>query len=766
MAKTLKGITVEFDGNVTPLNKAIESSTKSFEKVNKELREVNKLLKLDPSNTTLLTQKQDLLKQAIASSSDKLGTLKEAQEQVNAMYQNKQIGEEHYREFTREIEKAETEIKSFSKQAEDTSKKNNDLANSFSEVGKKANELADKTKVASAASTAVIAGSIMIADKVDEGFDNVVMKTGQVGEAAQELRNIYDEIASETPHKFADIGNAIGEINTRLQFQGPQLKEATTDFLEYARVNNDDVTNSIRLVSRAMGDANIPVEEYKSVLNSLTKAGQISGAELSKLTDNIAKYGAPLRALGYDTNESIAMFAKWEATGVNTEIAMAGMKKAIASYAASGKDAKAEISNVIAEIESMGNTAESQSLAMEVFGQKAGADLADAISSGKFSFQEYTDQIVNSGDVVSSTYDEMFGPMEKVETATNNLQIAATDLGTDLFESLVPAIETISDLLKDFTQWYKDLDPTIKTVITTILFFTAVLSPIFAIVGSICGGISSLIGILGLHKVATDTSTASTGLLSGALKFLSANPAILVVAAIVGIIAVIVDLWNNCEEFRDALTKFDEWISNIFTTDWSKSFGIVGEVINVFFANFENIYSAIKKILGGIIDFVTGVFSGDWEKAWKGISDIFGGIFDGLVGLIMAPINGILGAINIVIDAINWMIDGVNKISIDIPDWLGGGHIGFDIENFEKLQYLAKGGLAYGPTKAVIGEYAGAKSNPEVVAPLSKLKEMLELDKKGDTYYTINMTVDVSKIKDIDDLIRMFKQAQQKGRMG
>ena len=766
MAKALKGITVEFDGNLTPLNKKIDESVKTIGSVGKELKEVNKLLKLDPTNTTLLTQKQELLKQAIAASSDKLGVLKQAQEQVNQLYQKGEIGEEKYREFAREIEKAEVEIKSYARQAEITEKNNKDLADSFSDAGKKVSELADKTKVASAASAGIITGSILIADKVDEGFDSVIMKTGVTGESAHNLRDIYDQIASETPHKFADIGNAIGEINTRLLFQGDQLRSATEDFLEYARVNNQDVETSVRLVSRAMGDASIPADEYKTVLDALTRAGQVSGAELTKLTDNIAKYGAPMRALGYDTNESIAMFAKWEATGVNTEIAMSGMKKAIASFSAEGKDAKEEINKVITEIEGMGNTAEAQSLAMEVFGQKTGSDLADAISSGKFSFQEYVDLIESSGGVLSDTYNELYGPMEEVEKTTNNFKIAATELGTELFESLVPAIDTVCGLLEDFTDWYGSLDPAIKTVITTVLLFIAVLTPILGVAGSVCAGISSLIGVLGLHKTATDISTASTGLLSGALNFLAANPAILVVAAIAGIIAVLVDLWNNSEEFRSALESFDQWIMNIFTTDWSKSFGIVGEIINVFFANFENIYEAIKKILSGIIDFVNGVFSGDWELAWKGISEIFGGIFDGLKALALAPINAIIGILNMLIDGVNWVIDGINQISFDAPEWLGGGHVGFDFANIDKIEYLAKGGLAYGPVKALIGEYAGAKNNPEVVAPLSKLKEMLDSEKKGDTYITMNLSVDVSSIKDIEDLIRIAKQVQQRTRMG
>lgn len=92
-------------------------------------------------------------------------------------------------------------------------------------------------------------------------------------------------------------------------------------FLKYAKVNGTDVNTSVQLVTRAMGDAGIAAEDYGSVLDSLTVAGQKSGISVDTLATNLAKYGAPMRQLGLDTQQSIALFAGWEKAGVNTEIA-------------------------------------------------------------------------------------------------------------------------------------------------------------------------------------------------------------------------------------------------------------------------------------------------------------------------------------------------------------------------------------------------------------------------------------------------------------
>lgn len=138
----------------------------------------------------------------------------------------------------------------------------------------------------------------------------------------------------------------------------------------------------------------------------------------------------------------------------------------------------------------------------------------------------------------------------------------------------------------------------------------------------------------------------------------------------------------------------------------------------------------IIKALGGIVEFIAGVFTGDWKRAWGGIKDFMGGIGDGIVSIFK-------GAVNAVIDALNWMIKQVNKINIKIPDWVpgtGGKSIGFSVPTIPKL---AKGGLAYGPTLAMVGDNKGASADPEVIAPLSKLQDIIS--NSGDNQQTVSV---------------------------
>ena len=122
MAGNIKGITIEIGGDTQKLNKALEDVNKQGKSLQSELKQVEKLLKLNPKDTEMLAQKQKLLAEAVANSKEKLDRLKNAQEQVNEQFRKGEISEEQYRAFQREVAKAEQELAGFEKQLEATAK--------------------------------------------------------------------------------------------------------------------------------------------------------------------------------------------------------------------------------------------------------------------------------------------------------------------------------------------------------------------------------------------------------------------------------------------------------------------------------------------------------------------------------------------------------------------------------------------------------------------------------------------------------------------
>lgn len=173
----------------------------------------------------------------------------------------------------------------------------------------------------------------------------------------------------------------------------------------------------------------------------------------------------------------------------------------------------------------------------------------------------------------------------------------------------------------------------------------------------------------------------------------------------------------------DALQIYNGFIAPV--VDWLiKNLGpafvnavkIIIDVISTIVGTLSDVAKGIFEILGGIIDFVTGVFTGNWSKAWQGIKEVFGGIWDGISGLFKGAINLVIDGINAFTRTLNWIPTELSKV----PgfDWA----VNFKIPTIPKL---AVGGLAFGPTLAMIGDNHNARTDPEVISPLSKLQSMI-----------------------------------------
>ena len=118
MANRIKGITVEIGGDTTGLDKALKGVNGTIRSTQSSLRDVNRLLKLDPKNTTLLSQKQKLLKESISATKEKLEGLKEAQVQAKQQLENGELGQDKYDALQREIAETEAELKRLEKEAQ------------------------------------------------------------------------------------------------------------------------------------------------------------------------------------------------------------------------------------------------------------------------------------------------------------------------------------------------------------------------------------------------------------------------------------------------------------------------------------------------------------------------------------------------------------------------------------------------------------------------------------------------------------------------
>lgn len=274
------------------------------------------------------------------------------------------------------------------------------------------------------------------------------------------------------------------------------------------------------------------------------------------------------------------------------------------------------------------------------------------------------------------------------------LQASFDNLIAILGESLLPAITPIIQFITDLLQKFSELDPKTQKVIVIIGAVLAAIGPVVSVIGGIISVVSTLIPII--------TAVVS-----------ALNPVTLAIGAV---IAAIVLLIKNWDAVKETMQKFDDFLQEIFAKDFTEVFGpVLGEALNAFFQNVENIWNSIKQIFNGIVTFISGVFAGDWEKAWEGIKDIFEGVFKAFEALAKAPLNAVIGAINGLIGGVekglNKIIEMINDIDFDIPDWVpvfGGKSFDINIPKVKsvKIPYLAQGAVIppNAPFMAVLGD--------------------------------------------------------------
>ena len=662
MANNIKGITIEIGGDTTKLDKALGSVNKNVKSTQSELREVEKLLKLDPKNTEALEQKQKLLAKAVGETKEKLDVLKTAEAQVEEQFKNGEVSEEQYRALKREIEATELSLKKLEEEANKSNLSLEKVGEAFGKVGSKATDIGKKMLPVTAGIAGMGTAGVAAAMELDDGYDTIITKTGATGGALEELNAVADELFTEMPIEMADAGTAVGEINTRFGATGETLKGLSKQFIEFANINGTDLNNSIGKVDKIMEQYNIDAAETGNVLGLITKKGQETGISVDTLMDSLQKNGATFKEMGLNMVQSTNLLAQFEANGVNADTAVAGLRKSIKAYTDEGKSVDEALALTIDSIKNASSETEALSIAQEVFGTKGAAEMATAIREGRIDLESLSSSMEEYGSVVEDTFNATQDPWDEAKVATNNLKLAAADLGTTLLGSLQPTITKIVNKIKEFTQWFKNLNQSQKETIIKVAAVVAAIGPALIIFGKVATTISTIISVVGKIGPAVKAAKAAFSAFNAVL---AANPIILVVTAIVAVIAILVTLYKKCEWFRNGVNAIWEAIKNAFFAAWDgiKTFftetlpNAFNTVVNFIKSNWQallllivNPFAGAFKLLydncGAFREFVDNFVQNIkqfFQNLWNGIVSIFQGVGQWFIARFTEAYNGVTG---------------------------------------------------------------------------------------------------------------------------
>lgn len=642
MAGNIKGLTIEIGGSTTKLTKALKEPQKETMSLRSKLKDVDNALKFDTKNVDLLNQKQRLLTKTIDSTENELKLLRQAQQEYKDS--GKDIDGAEYLALENKIKITERALENLQKQQSNFSGEFQAMGVRVGEFGQKTEDLGKKFMPVTAGVAAVGTAATVAWSELDEAYDGIAAGTGATGEALKDLQASFDNVYGNFPAESADVSTAIADINTRFGLSGKALEEASTKFLQYAKVNNVDVSGSIENVAKAMYDAGVPTEELGTVLDKLTVASQASGLPVDRLSEALSKNGVNMRELGYSTDETIAILTTFEKQGVDTSTVLTGMRSAVKNCAKEGTDAKTEMANLFKAIQDGSATAAD---AQELFGSKAGAAIYNYAKEGKLNIEDMMKVVAGSAGGLEATFNEMLDPADQMQVAMNNLKIAGAELGSAMQSAVAPMLEKLAELCRRLATWFKGLSDTQKEAIVVLGGLAAAVGPVLIAIGKMSQGLAVVTKYFG------DTTTMGGKLIASLKGF--AAPGTISIGTIAGIAAAVAavggafaTLWNSNEEFRNRMTaiweeivgKVQEFCQGI--TDRINSLGFsfsdITEVIKAVwteFCNFlapvfEGVWEQISTIVTyaldtvlGIVSTFTAAFNGDWDGFWKGIQIVW-----------------------------------------------------------------------------------------------------------------------------------------------
>lgn len=672
MAGNIKGITIEIGGDVTKLDKALTSVNKTSKNLQTELKQVEKLLKLDPKNTELLAQKQEILKQSISETSKKLDVLKEAEKQVQAQFERGEVSEEQYRALQREIVTAESNLKSLEAEAKKSNATLEGVGTAVGKVGDAATNAGKQMMKVTAGIAAIGAAGIAATMEMDAGYDTVITKTGATGEALEGLKNNVDNIFTTLPTSAEDAGIAVGEVNTRFGVVGEGLEDLSQKFIKFANINETDLNNSIGTTDKIMTQWGVDASKTGEVLGLLTSKSQKTGISVDTLMNSVQTNGATFKEMGLNLTQSIELLAQFEENGVNADTAIAGLKKATKNYTDQGLSMDEALGKTIDTIKNAKSETDALAAAQEVFGAKGAAEMATAIREGRISIDDLSSSMSNYGTVVEDTFNATLDPWDEAKVAMNNVKLAGSELGESILVTLQPTITSMVDKIKEFTAWFKNLSDEQKQNIVKVMALVAAIGPALLIFGQMATGVSKVIGVV--SKLSSGIGAASNVL--AALT----GPVGIVIAIIAALAAGILYLYNTNDEFRANCNKVFAEVKAAFVQMWTA----IQPALESLKAAFTSLMTALQPVFNFIIQYlamiVTAVLTtvgpiiAAITDAVNFVSNIINalvallsGDFEGFKAYLFAALQNVISYItNILTAIINYVVSIFSSLGIDI----------------------------------------------------------------------------------------------------
>lgn len=426
-------------------------------------------------------------------------------------------------------------------------------------------------------------GLFKVGETFDNAFDTIRIGTGATGEALEGLQDDFRAVFASVPADAGTAATAVADLNTRLGLTGDELQERSRQFIDLSRITGTDLASNIENLTRLFGDWGVASEDQEATLDAVFRASQSTGAGIDQLGRQMVQFGAPLRSMGFGFEESIALLGKFAREGVNTELVMGSLRIALGKMAREGEDAPTTFRRMVDEIAKMEDASEATALALELFGARAGPDMAAAIREGRFDVGELFDVVSSGSETIAAAAADTDDFSQSWQLFKNNALLAVEPVATRVFDLIGQGMAwLVSDglpMLQQFGGWIQD------NIIPTLTAFGELVAEVVRTI------VIPFLKQLG-ERVAIEFAKFQRYYES------DVKPAI------------------------DNIVAAVQWLVGEIEERWPMIWAVIEPVLNQVKTHVEFVIDTVKRVIATALD----IIAGDWEGAWENVKAIVAGV--------------------------------------------------------------------------------------------------------------------------------------------
>lgn len=671
----IRGITVEIGGDTTKLQTALKGVNTEIRNTQSQLKDVEKLLKLDPGNTELIAQKHRLLAQAVSETREKLETLKTAQQQADEALRNGTISQDQYDALQREIIETEQRLRSLEEQANQSAtalQKIGATGEKLQTVGNKISSVGQKLLPVTGVVTGLGTAAVKTAADFDSAMSRVAAVSGATGSDFDSLRDKAREMGAKTKFSATEAADAMNYM-AMAGWKTEDMLSGIGGVMYLAAASGEDLATTSDIVTDALTAFGLTAADSGHFAEVLAAASSNANTNVSMMGETF-KYCAPVAgALGFsveDTAEAIGLMGN---AGIKASQAGTSMRSIMTNLTGDVKLSGAAIGDVtIATTNADGSMrrlsailadcrgafagmteAEKANNAEALVGKNAMSGFLALMNAAPEDIEKVSGAVNNCKDAAKNMADTM---QDNLEGQLTILKSQLQELAISFGDLLMPAVRSIVSGLQGMVDVLNAMPDGVKRVIMIVALLAAALGPVLIIIGKTLSAIGTI--MTWAPKLAGAIS-AVKGAFAALSATMMANPIAIVIAAIAALVAAFIYLWNTNEEFRQFWIRLwneikevavQVWtaVSQFLVSAWNGIRNTAVAVWNGIRDFFSGLWAGIKTLFTTVVTAISTFLVGAWNgiratvmAVWNAISAFLGSVWNGIKSVITNVVNGI-----------------------------------------------------------------------------------------------------------------------------